>query len=130
MERVKNFHITTKEVGNKVIFLRKLVLGGSEHSFGIHVAKMAGMPKIIVERANELLKELENSNNSSENSSKEKMKGKLRNVTKSIPLQLNIFESTDPRHHKIIEIIKELELDGMTPIDCLMKLHEMKKIIS
>lgn len=130
LERVKNFHITTKEVGNKVIFLRKLVLGGSEHSFGIHVAKMAGMPKIIVERANELLKELENSNNSSENSSKEKMKGKLRNVTKSIPLQLNIFESTDPRHHKIIEIIKELELDGMTPIDCLMKLHEIKKIIS
>jgi len=129
LERVKNYHISTKEVGNKVIFLRKLVLGGSEHSFGIHVAKMAGMPKVVVDRANDLLKELENSHNSSENNSKEKLKGKLKNVTKTIPMQLNIFESTDPKMLNAIEILKNLDLDGMTPIDCLMKLHEIKKLI-
>ncbi len=128
-ERIKNFHITTKEVGSKVIFLRKLAVGGSEHSFGIHVAKMAGMPKVIVDRANELLAELEQTHQHGDPKSKDKKLSSLKNVTKSIPLQLNIFEATDPRHHKIIESLKQLELDGMTPIDCLMKLYELKKLV-
>ena len=128
-ERIKNFHITTKEVGNKVIFLRKLAAGGSEHSFGIHVAKMAGMPKVVVDRANELLQELEQTHQHGDPKSKDQRRNSLRNVTKCIPLQLNIFESTDPRHHKVIDSLKHLELDAMTPIDCLMKIHELKRLV-
>jgi len=122
--RIKNYHVATKEINNKVLFLRKLVPGGTEHSFGIHVAKMAGMPKSIVERANELLHLLEDKQLAKD------QKGKLKKISPKLPpMQLNIFDATDPRLIKVGELLHQLDLNGMTPIDCLMKLHEFKKLM-
>ena len=121
-ERIKNFHVTTKEVGNKVIFLRKLVPGGSEHSFGIHVAKMAGMPRLIVDRANEILIELESKRVT--NDIKDTMKGMQ---TKTI--QMSMFDMSDPKLKGVAAIIEKLEINALTPIEALMKLHELKKML-
>jgi DNA mismatch repair protein MutS len=123
-DRIKNFQVSTKEVGQQVIFLRKLIEGGSNHSFGIHVARMAGMPRTIVERAASILTTLEQK--SIENN-------ELEEKIKSIPTQayqLNIFEKeTDPALAKIKEAILDLDINGMTPIDCMLKLNELKKMI-
>jgi DNA mismatch repair protein MutS len=120
--RVKNFNVSVKESGNKVIFLRKLIEGGSEHSFGIHVARMAGMPTEVVKRANQILKELENKSISSE------IKGKLKS-NKPIDYQLNIFSMDDPRLIKIKEILEEVDINGITPVEALMKLDQMRKLL-
>ncbi|MCH2045293.1 MAG: DNA mismatch repair protein MutS [Saprospiraceae bacterium] len=122
--RIKNFHISTREVGNKVIFLRKLQAGGSEHSFGIHVAQMAGMPRYIVERANEILTQLEQ-----KNIDKEDLSERVEKIS-APAMQLSFFEAAaDPNLEKIKEQLEELNLNIMTPIDCMMKLNELKKIL-
>jgi DNA mismatch repair protein MutS len=128
--QIRNYHIATKEVGNKVHFLRKLTEGGSEHSFGIHVAAMAGMPKSIIDRANEILEELEKKSiDSGENTVKIKeARGKMNQLPPSA-YQLSIFETHDPQAGKLKEMIQALDLTTMTPIECMIKLNEMKKLM-
>ncbi len=128
--RIKNFHVATKEIDNKVIFLRKLLEGGSEHSFGIHVAKMAGMPKNIVDRANQILETLEKKhiNEDAGDLIKSQIKSKLKNLAQK-PVQLSIFE-LDPKMQKLFTELEHLDLNGMTPIDCMMKLSELKRLIN
>ncbi len=121
--RIKNYNVTVKEYNNKVIFLRKLVRGGSEHSFGIHVARMAGMPKSVVSRANEILKELEESH-------------QKKTLTKPVAdiashregYQLSFFQLEDPVLKQIRDEIKNLDVNNLTPIEALNKLNEIKKI--
>ncbi|HIT84245.1 MAG TPA: DNA mismatch repair protein MutS [Candidatus Avibacteroides faecavium] len=121
-KRIKNYNIAVREVGNKVIFLRKLVEGGSEHSFGIHVARMAGMPKSIVERAAEILKRLESDNVKSNLGSREA----LRNQQQRQGMQLNLFQLDDPVLTAMRDDILSLDVDNLTPIAALNKLNELK----
>ena len=121
-KRIKNYNIAVREVGNKVIFLRKLVEGGSEHSFGIHVARMAGMPKSIVERAAEILKRLESDNVKSNLGSRET----LRNQHQHQGMQLNLFQLDDPVLTAMRDDILSLDVDNLTPIAALNKLNELK----
>ena len=127
--RIKNFSISTKRVGQKVIFLHKLVAGGSNHSFGIYVAKMAGMPQTIVERANDILSQLElkSIDNDDATNSKEKIKDTFQNM-QAEAMQLSIFETVDPIAGKLKEAILDLDLNSLTPIECMMKLNELKKM--
>lgn len=124
--RVKNYNVSVKEVGNKVIFLRKLVPGGSEHSFGIHVAKMAGMPKSIVNRANEILKQLEKENR------QEGITGKSVKAvaTPAEGYQLSFFQLDDPVLSQVRDEIRDLDVNNLTPIEALNKLNEIKRIIT
>jgi DNA mismatch repair protein MutS len=153
--RVKNYHVATKELGSKVIFLRKLTVGGSEHSFGVHVAKMAGMPQQIVDRANEILAQLEQKH----------IEGDIRDIKKDIgdiekdirdiwdigdntpnisnipnisppkvkaiskPMQMNIFDIGDPRLQRIKDALDKMDLNTMTPIELMMKVAEWKKML-
>jgi len=121
MPRIKNFHVSVKEHGNKVIFLRKLVPGGSEHSFGIHVAKMAGMPKEVLKKANEVLEQLEKAHHAAGN----------KNETKSVNdnFQLSFFQLEDPVLKNIKEEIENIDINTLTPVEALMKLNEIKKIL-
>ncbi len=128
--RIKNFNIATKEIGQKVIFLRKLVAGGSKHSFGIHVAKMAGMPRGIVERAARILAQLEQK--SIENGSAAEGLSVQEAPTASIApeaYQLSIFETVDPTAGKLKEALLDVDLNSMTPIECMLKLNELKKML-
>lgn len=129
--RIKNFSIATREVGQKVIFLRKLVAGGSQHSFGIHVAKMAGMPRSIVERAAHILTQLEQKSitNEGENGLGVATSKADTAAISAESLQLSIFETVDPTAGKIKEALLDLDLNAMTPIDCMMKLNELKKLL-
>ena len=122
-KRIKNFNVTVKEIDNRVIFLRKLVPGGSEHSFGIHVARMAGMPGSVVKRAGEILKELEKSHNSH---SLAKPVSKLAEQREGY--QLSIFQLDDPVLSRIREEIMNLDIDNLTPVEALNKLNHIKKI--
>lgn len=127
--RIKNYHVTTKEIGNKVLFLRKLTEGGSEHSFGIHVAAMAGMPKDIISRAMEILEDLEKKSIDGQVEGKKAM---IRQQTKNIlpnQFQLSLFDTAEPSLHKLKDAVLQLDLNTMTPIECMLKLHELKKII-
>ncbi len=124
-KRVRNFNVSVKEQNQKVIFLRKLVPGGSEHSFGIHVAKMAGMPKDVVNRANEILKELEGTSNNAQALSKP-VKGIAQ--TRS-GYQLSIFQLDDPVLEQIRDELINIEINNLTPIEALNKLNEIKKIL-
>ncbi len=131
--RVRNFHISTKEVGQKVIFLRKLTPGGSEHSFGIHVAKMAGMPRAIVERASHILAQLEEQRVSADGSPETADGIKTKRADTSdimAAMQLSIFETADPAVGKIKEQLADINVNSMTPIECMMKLNELKKLLS
>lgn len=121
--RIKNFNISTKEIGQKVIFLRKLVAGGSKHSFGIHVAKMAGMPKEIVSRASDLLKQLEQKHIDADTSIGEKVK----NIQSEY--QLSIFESTDPHATRVREALSKIDINTLTPVEAIMKLNELQQIL-
>jgi DNA mismatch repair protein MutS len=122
--RVKNYSVSIKELNNKVIFLRKLRRGGSEHSFGIHVARMAGMPRSVVSRADEILKELEQSHEKQE-------------LTKPIAdiaghregMQLSIFQLDDPVLKQIRDEILEIDIDNLTPVEALNKLYNIKKLL-
>jgi len=129
MKRVKNFNVSVKEAGNKVLFTRKLTPGGSAHSFGIHVAKMAGMPVKVLSRANEILKHLENSHGSAELNSKNTGHEEGFKKLKGDDLQLSFFQLDDPVLEQIREEIKKTDLNILTPIEALMKLNEIKKMI-
>ena len=124
-KRIKNYNVAVKEVNNKVIFLRKLVPGGSEHSFGIHVAKMAGMPRSIVKRADEILKQLER-----ENRQEGITPAKGGVVQPNGSYQLSFFQLDDPVLSQIRDEIKNLDVNNLTPIEALNKLNEIKKIIN
>jgi DNA mismatch repair protein MutS len=137
LERIRNYHVSTREMGHKVIFLRKLTPGGSNHSFGIHVARMAGMPQTIVERAGEILEQLEDKHINEERPTldAERPTSDVRRKTSAVDtakiqpkMQLQIFESLDPYTVKIKEELQALDLNTMTPMDALWKLNELKKI--
>ncbi|WP_321439130.1 DNA mismatch repair protein MutS [uncultured Bacteroides sp.] len=124
-KRIKNYNVSVKEVDNKVIFLRKLERGGSEHSFGIHVAKMAGMPKSIVKRSNDILLKLESDNR------KKGISGKhLSEVRENREgMQLNFFQLDDPILCQIRDEILNLDVNNLTPLEALNKLNDIKKIV-
>jgi DNA mismatch repair protein MutS len=125
LERIKNYNVSVQETGNKIIFLRKLQPGGSEHSFGIHVAQMAGMPPAIVKRADEVLKLLE----------QEKIHNELKDKVQEIPkntqtiAQLSLFEAYNPELEKVKKFFREIDINTLSPIEALIKLNELKKII-
>ena len=123
-ERIKNFHVSVKELKDKVIFLRKLVPGGSEHSFGIHVAKLAGMPTPVIHRASKMLKQLE------KNHSQEEVREKLKLAAQEEDLQLSFFQMDDPLLESIKEEILSTNIDALTPIEALMKLNEIKRMLT
>ena len=120
MERIKNFNVSIKETKDTILFLRKLVPGGSEHSFGIHVAKMAGMPKHVVSRANEVLKVLE------QTKSDDQLANKTEKLTEE-NMQLSFFQLDDPILESIREEIMNTDINTLTPVEALMKLNEIKK---
>jgi DNA mismatch repair protein MutS len=127
LPRIKNFNVSVKEAGNKILFMRKLVAGGSAHSFGIHVAKMAGMPRKVLDRANEVLSQLE--------SEREKSGGEQSKTGMKIPaikekdLQLSFFQLDDPVLENIREELQKTDINTLTPVEALMKLNEIKKMI-
>ena len=124
-KRIKNYNVSVKEIDNKVIFLRKLERGGSEHSFGIHVAKMAGMPKNIVKRANDILKQLETDNRQQGISSKPMVEvGETRGG-----MQLSFFQLDDPVLCQIRDEILNLDVNNLTPLEALNKLNDIKRIV-
>ncbi len=129
-DRIKNFHVTNKEVGNKIIFLRKLAAGGSTHSFGIHVAKMAGMPPSLIDRANEILLQLEEKH-SGEDASSDKPKAsnatsQVKNLTTG-KMQLNIFDIHSQTFDEIRTLLNNIDINRLTPVEALLKLQEIKQ---
>jgi DNA mismatch repair protein MutS len=123
--RIKNFNVSVKEVGKKIIFMRKLVEGGSNHSFGIHVAKMAGMPASLIRRANQLLVELEKKNTSGDN------KQSIAQLGKEVDeeFQLSFFQLDDPVLENIKEELTKIDINTLTPVEALMKLNEIKNLV-
>lgn len=119
--RIKNFNVSVKELKNNVLFLRKLVEGGSQHSFGIHVAKMAGMPQQVIHRANKILKQLEKSHSS------EELTDKVRTLEND--MQLSFFNLDDPLLEQIKDEIVTIDIDVLTPVEALMKLNEIKRML-
>lgn len=120
-ERIKNFNVAVKETGNKILFLRKLIPGGSEHSFGIHVAKLAGMPPQVINSANRLLKKLENSHAGQD-------KEKVKEAIQQKDMQLSFFQLNDPVLEQIREELVSIDINTLTPVEALMKLNEIKKL--
>jgi len=120
--RIKNYTVSVKEVGTKILFLRKLIEGGSEHSFGIHVAKLAGMPNPVIERATKMLKELEASNRGSD-------REKVKEAGNSADMQLSFFQLDDPILVNIRDEISNMDIDTLTPVEALFKLNEIKKMV-
>ncbi|WP_289061571.1 DNA mismatch repair protein MutS [uncultured Zobellia sp.] len=121
-ERIKNFNVSVKELKDNVLFLRKLTEGGSEHSFGIHVAKMAGMPSQVIHKANKILKKLEKSHSS------EELTDKLQSAQDE--MQLSFFNLDDPLLEQIKEEITYLDINTLTPVEALMKLNEIKRLLT
>ncbi|MBI1184185.1 DNA mismatch repair protein MutS, partial [bacterium] len=121
-ERVKNFHVSVKEIKDKVIFMRKLQPGGSEHSFGIHVAQMAGIPQTVIKRAGELLSLLEDKQDSIQH------KDKLKNAGPS-HIQMSLFEVDDAVSKKLKEELNKLDINATTPMEALMKLNYLKGLV-
>jgi len=121
-DRIKNYNVSVKELKNNVLFLRKLVPGGSHHSFGIHVAKMAGMPPAVLHRANKILKRLEKSHSS------EELSDRMKEITTE-EMQLSFFKLDDPLLEEIRDEILNTDIDTLTPIEALMKLNEIKRML-
>ncbi|MGZ5254195.1 MAG: MutS-related protein, partial [Flavitalea sp.] len=119
LPRIRNYHITNKEVGNKVIFLRKLAPGGSIHSFGIHVARMAGMPPALINRANEVLKQLE------EKQVDENIGDQVKKLN-APKIQLSIFDAHSEVFDQIRGLLNAIDINRLTPVEALMKLNEIK----
>ena len=121
LPRVKNYHVTNKEIGNKIIFLRKLAPGGSTHSFGIHVARMAGMPPDLIERAKDVLKQLENKH----------VDERLQNIKGlSVPkIQLSIFDAHTQTFEDIRRMLEGIDINRLTPVEALLKLNEIKNLL-
>ncbi len=136
LERVKNYHITNKEIGNKIIFLRKLAQGGSTHSFGIHVAKMAGMPPSLIERANEILLQLETKHVEEEGNAKSEHPFASQGMSESIgrkvkglshpKMQLSIFDAHSETFDEIRQLLEGMDINRLTPVEALLKLQEIK----
>ena len=125
-ERVKNYNVSVREVDGKVVFLRKVVRGGSEHSFGIHVAEMAGLPKSVIERAKTILSELEG-----KSQSREKLHKPVEKIGKSRQgYQLKLFEIRDPVLEKIRDRINAVDINSLTPLDALNLLNDIKNEIN
>jgi DNA mismatch repair protein MutS len=122
-DRIKNYNVSVKEVDGKVLFMRKLVKGGTEHSFGIHVAQMAGMPRSVVERAGDILKELESAHRGN---GLDKPVDQI--AAHREGMQLSFFQLDDPVLKKIRDEIKGMDINNLTPIEALNKLNEIKKI--
>jgi DNA mismatch repair protein MutS len=120
-ERIHNFTISVKEVGQKIIFLRKLIPGGSEHSFGIHVAKLAGMPKKVIQRAESMLQQLETTNRSTD-------KSVIKEAIAQSDIQMSFFQLNDPVLEQIHEQLISIDINTLTPVEALMKLNEIKKL--
>ena len=120
--RIKNYNVSVKELKDNVLFLRKLVPGGSHHSFGIHVAKMAGMPQAVIQRANKILVRLEKSHSS------EELSDEMAKLSKE-ELQLSFFKLDDPLLEEIRDQILETDIDTLTPVEALMKLNEIKRTL-
>ncbi|MDP4286219.1 MAG: DNA mismatch repair protein MutS [Bacteroidota bacterium] len=137
LERVKNFHITNKEAGNQIIFLRKLVPGGSIHSFGIHVAKMAGMPPSLIERANEILKQLESKHVDplEEPTTQDGLKKNKKSIKENLQqlsapqMQLSIFDAHSQAFEDIRKILEAVDINRLTPVEALLKLQEIKSMV-
>ncbi len=125
-ERIKNFNVSVKETANNVLFLRKLTSGGSEHSFGIHVAKMAGMPPLVIQRAEQVLKDLENSHSEVGGNKQKVAKHQVSNGTQN--MQLSFFQLNDPVLEQIHDELVTIDINTLTPVEALMKLHEIKKL--
>ena len=126
---VKNFHVTNKEVGNKIIFLRKLAPGGSIHSFGIHVARMAGMPPSLIDRANEILKQLEAKNvDDEEGTENSTIKSAVKKL-EAPKLQLSIFDTHSQAFDDIRKILEAVDINRLTPVEALLKLQEIKSMV-
>jgi DNA mismatch repair protein MutS len=121
-DRIKNYNVSVKELKDNVLFLRKLVPGGSHHSFGIHVAKMAGMPQAVLHRANKILKRLEKSHSS------EELSDKMKELTRE-EMQLSFFKLDDPLLEEIRDEILNTDIDTLTPVEALMKLNEIKRML-
>lgn len=119
-DRIKNFNVSVKEVGNKVLFMRKLVPGGSNHSFGIHVAKMAGMPRQVLQRADQILLRLEQNHSGD-------LKAEAKALAADADMQLSFFQLDDPVLMQIKDEIENIDIDTLTPVEALMKLNEIKK---
>ena len=120
--RIKNFNVSVKEVANKIVFMRKLKEGGSEHSFGIHVAQLAGMPQSVVMRAHEIMSNLE----------KDKISETTRNNLGEMPknnYQMSLFESSNPQFEKITALLENLDINTISPVEALLKLNEVKSIL-
>ena len=125
-KRIRNYNVSVKEIDGKVVFVRKLVKGGSEHSFGIHVAKIAGMPPSIVNRADEVLTQLEENNRNDKAVTKD-----LGDVAQSRSgYQLSFFQLDDPVLSQIRDQILGLDINNLTPMEALNKLHDIKSIIT
>jgi DNA mismatch repair protein MutS len=120
LPRIQNYNVSVKELKDTVLFVRKLVKGGSEHSFGIHVAKMAGMPQIVIQKAQKLLKKLE------KNHSNETMNG-IKSSQEE--MQMSFFNLDDPLLEEIKEELLTIEIDTLTPIEAMMKLNELKRMV-
>ncbi len=125
--RIKNYHITNKEIGNKVVFLRKLAAGGSTHSFGIHVARMAGMPPALIQRANDVLRQLEESRQGNEHPEDE-IQGALKKLN-SPTMQLSIFDAHSQTFEEIRRTLDQIDINRLTPVEALMKLNEIKGLL-
>ena len=119
-DRIKNYNVSVKEVGKKIIFIRTLAKGGSEHSFGIHVAKMAGMPKEIIKKSEQILKKLENNKSKNENK---------KAINTNEEMQLSFFKLDDPTLIQIKDEITDTDINSLTPVEALLKLNEIKKLI-
>ncbi|MET0391827.1 MAG: DNA mismatch repair protein MutS [Chitinophagaceae bacterium] len=134
LERVKNYHVTNKEVGNRIIFLRKLARGGSTHSFGIHVAKMAGMPPSLLARANEILKQLESKHVEEDKATgagqdkDQSLQSRVKNL--SLPkMQLSIFDAHSETFDEIRQLLEATDINRLTPVEALLKLQEIKNLL-
>lgn len=127
--RVKNYHITNKESGNKIIFLRKLARGGSTHSFGIHVAKMAGMPPSLIQRANEILVQLESQHvNDDDETAGDSLEDKVRQLN-TPKMQLSIFDAHSQTFEEIRDLLQNIDINRLTPVEALLKLQEIRERI-
>jgi DNA mismatch repair protein MutS len=130
-QRIRNYNVSVREANGKVIFMRKLVRGGSEHSFGIHVAKLAGMPSSIVQRANQILKDLEQGARNQESGAKgqEKIGGGKASVSAPNGMQLSFFQLDDPVLEQIRDEVTNMDINNLTPLEALNKLSEIKKLV-
>ncbi len=123
-QRIKNYNVSVKEIGSKILFMRKLLPGGSEHSFGIHVAKIAGMPSQVLTRAERMLKELELTHDLGDKA----MKKKVKKAVTTENMQLSFFQLNDPVLEQIHEELVSIDINALTPVEALMKLNEIKKL--